>query len=392
MNSEKLILETPYGTRDLLPGDAAEMRHMENTLSDLFRSWGYDEVTTPTIEHLETLAPRILEENSLFMLLGNKNKLLALRNEMTTPIARLVSSRLKDAPVPLKLSYICNVFRMEQTQMGRQCEFHQAGVELMGSDTPSADAEIISLAIESILTCGIKDFQIHMGQVDFLDGMLVYYEVRNEQRKELKSAIERHDIVLMNHLVDTLPLSVKDKETLNELPLSNGREDFLEHLYDFPLNSQSRSAVDNLAEIYTLVQSYGYADYVRFNLGTIRDFNYYTGMVFEGYSIGLGFPLCGGGRYDQLLTEYGHPMPATGFALGIERIMLALARQGGQIPSASKDVYIGYVDASINEAIHRAMELRREGKVAEMGMKGQSHEEAEQSRQTRGYKRLEYFG
>ena len=392
MNSEKLILETPYGTRDLLPGDAAEMRHMENTLSDLFRSWGYDEVITPTIEHLETLAPRILEENSLFMLLGNKNKLLALRNEMTTPIARLVSTRLKDAPVPLKLSYICNVFRMEQTQMGRQCEFHQAGVELMGSDTPSADAEIISLAIESILTCGIKDFQIHMGQVDFLDGMLVYYEVRNEQRKELKSAIERHDIVLMNHLVDTLPLSVKDKETLNELPLSNGREDFLEHLYDFPLNSQSRSAVDNLAEIYTLVQSYGYADYVRFNLGTIRDFNYYTGMVFEGYSIGLGFPLCGGGRYDQLLTEYGHPMPATGFALGIERIMLALARQGGQIPSASKDVYIGYVDASINEAIHRAMELRREGKVAEMGMKGQSHEEAEQSRQTRGYKRLEYFG
>ena len=392
MNSEKLILETPYGTRDLLPGDAAEIHHMENMLSDLFRSWGYEEVITPTIEHLETFAPRILKENSLFMLLGNKNKLLALRNEMTTPIARLVSSRLKDAPVPLKLSYICNVFRMEQTQMGRQCEFHQAGVELMGSDTPAADAEIISLAIESILTCGIKDFQIHMGQVDFLDGMLVYYEVGNEQRKELKSAIERHDIVLMNHLVDTLPLSVKDKETLNELPLSNGREDFLEHLYDFPLNSQSRSAVDNLAEIYTLIQSYGYADYVRFNLGTIRDFNYYTGMVFEGYSIGLGFPLCGGGRYDQLLTEYGHPMPATGFALGIERIMLALARQGGQIPSASKDVYIGYVDASINEAIHRAMELRREGKIAEMGMKGQSHEEAEQSRQPRGYTRLEYFG
>ena len=391
-NPEKLILETPYGTRDLLPRDAAEMRHMENMLSSLFRSWGYDEVVTPTIEHLETLAPRVQEENSLFMLLGNKNKILALRNEMTTPIARLVSSRLKDAPVPLKLSYIGNVFRVEQTQMGRQCEFHQAGVELMGSDTPAADAEIISLAIESILTCGIKDFQIHMGQVDFLDGMLVYYEVGNEQRKELKSAIERHDIVLMNHLVDTLPLSVKDKETLNELPLSNGREDFLEHLYDFPLNSQSRSAVDNLAEIYTLIQSYGYADYVRFNLGTIRDFNYYTGMVFEGYSIGLGFPLCGGGRYDQLLTEYGHPMPATGFALGIERIMLALARQGGQIPSASKDVYIGYVDASINEAIHRAMELRREGKIAEMGMKGQSHEEAEQSRQTRGYKRLEYFG
>ena len=139
MNPEKLILETPYGTRDLLPRDAAEMRHMENMLSSLFRSWGYDEVVTPTIEHLETLAPRVQEENSLFMLLGNQNKILALRNEMTTPIARLVSSRLKDAPVPLKLSYIGNVFRVEQTQMGRQCEFHQAGVELMGSERPAAD-------------------------------------------------------------------------------------------------------------------------------------------------------------------------------------------------------------------------------------------------------------
>lgn len=392
MKSENLILETPYGTRDLLPGDAAEMRHMEDMLSRLFRSWGYDEVITPTIEHLETLAPRIPEENALFMLLGNKNKLLALRNEMTTPIARLVSSRLKDAPVPLKLSYLGNVFRVEQTQMGRQCEFHQAGVELMGSGTPASDAEIISLAIESVLTCGIKDFQIHMGQVDFLDGMLAYYEVGAEQCKELKSAIERHDIVFMNQLIDALPLSTNDKETMKTLPLMNGKDGLLKQLYDLPLNPQSRSAVDNLAEIYALIKAYGYEAYVRFDLGTIRDFNYYTGMVFEGYSIGLGFPLCGGGRYDHLLTEYGHPMPATGFALGMERILLALTRQGGQIPPASKDVYIGYADASIDKAIHRAMELRREGKVAEIGMQRQSCEEAEQSREARGCELLEYFG
>ena len=392
MKSEKLVLETPYGTRDLLPRDAAEMRHMEDMLSRLFRSWGYDEVITPTIEHLETLVPRIPEENSLFMLLGNKNKLLALRNEMTTPIARLVSSRLKDAPVPLKLSYLGNVFRVEQTQMGRQCEFHQAGVELMGSETPASDAEIISLAIESVLTCGIKDFQIHIGQVDFLDGMLAYYEVGDEQSKALKSAIECHDIVLMNQLIDTLPLSARDKETLKALPLLNGREDLLKRLYGFSLNTQSLSAVDNLAEIYALIKSYGYKDYVCFDLGTIRDFNYYTGMVFEGYSIGLGFPLCGGGRYDHLLTEYGNPMPATGFALGMERILLALMRQGGQIPPASKHVYVGYTDASINEAIRLATELRRQGKVAEIGMKGQSYEEAEQSREARGYELLEYFG
>ena len=391
MNPEKLILETPYGTRDLLPRDAAEMRHMENMLSSLFRSWGYDEVVTPTIEHLETLAPRVQEENSLFMLLGNQNKILALRNEMTTPIARLVSSRLKDAPVPLKLSYIGNVFRVEQTQMGRQCEFHQAGVELMGSERPAADAEIVSLAIASVLACGIKDFQIHMGQVDFLDGLLSYFEIDEQRQREIKSAIERHNFVLMDSLIDALPLSEQDRGMLKELPMLNGREELLRRLYDFPRNEQSRRAIDNLAEIYALLKAYGVADYVRFDLGIIRDFNYYTGMVFEGYSPGLGFPLCGGGRYDRLLTEYGHPMSATGFALGMERILLTLDRQGIQIPSVSRDVYIGYAEQSIGQAIRRAMELRQAGKIVELGLKGQSYDEAEFSREARGYAALEYF-
>ena len=293
MKSEKLILETPYGTRDLLPRDAAEMRHMEDMLSRLFRSWGYDEVITPTIEHLETLVPRIPEENSLFMLLGNKNKLLALRNEMTTPIARLVSSCLKDAPVPLKLSYLGNVFRVDQTQMGRQCEFHQAGVELMGSETPASDAEIISLAIESVLTCGIKDFQIHIGQVDFLDGMLAYYEVGDEQSKELKSAIECHDIVLMNQLIDTLPLSARDKETLKALPLLNGREDLLKRLYGFSLNTQSLSAVDNLAEIYALIKSYGYKDYVALILAPFEILTTIQGWSLRAIQLDWAFPCAG---------------------------------------------------------------------------------------------------
>ena len=165
----------------------------------------------------------------------------------------------------------------------------------------------------------------------------------------------------------------------------------MRRLYDFPRNEQSRRAIDNLAEIYALLKSYGVADYVRFDLGIIRDFNYYTGMVFEGYSPGLGFPLCGGGRYDRLLTEYGHPMSATGFALGMERILLTLDRQGIQIPSVSRDVYIGYAEQSIGEAIRRAMELRQIGKIVELGLKGQSYEEAESSREARGYAALEYF-
>ena len=261
MNAKNAILATPYGTRDLLPADVIEMRYLDQILSQIFSSWGYDEIATPTIEHLETLVSRIQEENDLFILSGNKNRLLALRNEMTTPIARLVSSRLKDLPAPLKLSYIGNVFRIEQTQEGRQCEFHQAGVELMGCNTAAADAEIIALAIEAVLACGIKEFQIHIGQVNFLKGMMTAFGIDDAHREALKNAMESHDIVQTNQLIDTLAISSASKELLKSIPLLNGKEDVIEHIYKLPLNQESQHATNNLVEIYSILKDYHLADY-----------------------------------------------------------------------------------------------------------------------------------
>lgn len=391
MNAKNAILETPYGTRDLLPADVIEMRYLDQILSQIFSSWGYDEIATPTIEHLETLVSRIQEENDLFILSGNKNRLLALRNEMTTPIARLVSSRLKDLPAPLKLSYIGNVFRIEQTQEGRQCEFHQAGVELMGCNTAAADAEIIALAIEAVLACGIKEFQIHIGQVNFLKGMMTAFGIDDAYREALKNAMESHDIVQTNQLIDTLAISSASKELLKSIPLLNGKEDVIEHIYKLPLNQESQHATNNLVEIYSILKDYHLADYVHFDFGVIRDFHYYTGMVFEGYSPGLGFPLCGGGRYDDLLGKYGAPMPATGFALGMERVILARKRQNVNAQMAQKDVYIGYGEGQIQSAITRAKALRNEGNVVELAVVPQTKNEAASSGKQKGYVAFEYF-
>ncbi len=393
MEKDKVILEIPYGTRDFLPDEAAGKRAVENRLADLFVRWGYHEVVTPTLEYLDTLtmgSGRSLESH-MFKFFDRNNRTVALRHEMTTPIARLAASRLKDHAMPLKLSYISNVYRYEQTQTGRQCEFYQAGVELMGSSSAVADAEIVALAIQGLLCSGLKAFKLCLGQVEFVNGIMDQYQLAGNVKENIKKTMEERDLVGLEHLVDSLDLPRNAKDVLKKIPLLHGNGDMLKSAYEMALNAQSRRALDNLAEIFSLLECYGVAQYVTFDLGIIRDFSYYTGMVFEAYTPGLGFPLCGGGRYDHMLSDFGNACPATGFAIGIERILLALERQGIARPESPKDVFVGYHEGKTAAAIARAEELRSEGKMVELSLSPQSEAEAVSYQREMGYKELVYI-
>lgn len=393
MEQSRTMLAIPYGTRDFLPLEAAEKRMIENRLAGIFAGWGYDEVVTPTIEYLDTLtrgAGKDLEPH-LYKMVGNDNLTQALRHEMTTPIARLVSSRLREKPLPLRLSYISSVFRSEQVQTGRQCEFYQAGVELMGSSGAAADAEILALAIKGMLAAGLQDFKVCLGQVEFVSGIMEQYQLSERVSAELKAAMEKHDLVLLDNLVEGLSLSENSKKILKELPLLNGGQEMLARAMDMALNAASRRALDNLTEIYELLTDYGVADYVKFDLGIIRDFSYYTGMVFEAYAPGLGFPVCGGGRYDHLLADFGMACPATGFAMGIERILLALMCQGLAAPEIVKEAYVGYAPGKVREAIRKAMEMREAGQVVELASVSGTEDEARACAERQGCRRLIYL-
>ena len=390
---EKKLLEIPYGTRDFLPTEATEKRIIETKLARLFAGWGYDEVVTPTIEYLETLdrgSSHNLEPH-LYKLISKDNRMMALRHEMTTPIARLMGSRLQGREMPLRCSYISSVFRYEQSQTGRQCEFYQAGVEFMGSASAAADAEVIALAVRSVLAAGITDFKVCLGQVEFLSGVMEQYQLEEKDAEALKEAMEKHDLVLLEQLVEELNLSESAKKALKSLPLLNGGPEMLEKAREIALNARSRRALDNLTEIYHLLEAYQVAEFVQFDLGIIRDFSYYTGMVFEAYTPELGFPLCGGGRYDNLLADFGHPCPATGFALGIERVLLALERRGEGLPEAPKDVYVGYAPGKLEQAVEKALQLREQGKVVELAAAPNAKQEAEAMQKERGYQELVYL-
>jgi len=365
------LLETPYGTRDFLPAEAAAKRITEQKIFELFASYGYAEVVTPAMEFLETLTTsggRAIEPN-LFKMFDGKNRTLALRHEMTTPIARLAVSRLKDSPLPLKLSYNTNVFRFRTNQPGRQCEFYQAGVELLGISNAFADAEIVALAAQALSVAGLNDFKICLGQVEFAGGLMAH--LPTDVQAQIKSAIERHDIVALNNLdVD---------DVLKKIPTLQGGREVLDAAQSLADNDRSRKALDNLAEIYRLLEIYGAADKITFDLGLIRDFEYYTGMVFEAYAHGVGYSLAGGGRYDNMLQDFGAACPATGFALGIERILDARKFQGVEEPARATDIYLSFAAGYEDAAIRKAAELRSAGKVVEMSLTPQTKPDAERS-------------
>ncbi len=393
MNNNNFVPQIPYGTRDLLPREAKQKRIVEGALAELFTRWGYAEVVTPTFEYMETLTVGTGSDiqQHVFKFFDKNNRTLALRPDMTTPIARVAATRLKETPLPIRLFYLNNVFRHEQAQAGRQCEFYQAGVELLGAPDPAADAEVVALAVEAMLESGLTNFQISLGQVDFINGLMEESGLSPKYQQKVKYAMVSRDLVGLGELLDQSGLSPAAQELLKQIPVLHGRDEMLNKAYQLINNELSRAALDNLADIRKLLTAYGVDSYVNFDLGIIRDFDYYTGMVFEGYTPGLGFPLCGGGRYDNMLSAFGVDSPATGFALGIERVLLALERQGISASVRSKDVYIAWAENKLTEAIATANRCRKEGRQAELSLSAVPKEKAEAAAREQGYEELIYI-
>ncbi len=392
MSSQQFLPQIPYGTKDFLPREARRKRAAENALAGLFTRWGYDEVVTPTFEYLETVTVGggDLAEN-MFRFFDKNNAILALRPDMTAPIARMAATRFRESTPPLRLFYLANVFRHEQAQAGRQCEFYQAGVELLGAGGPVADAEVVALAVEALREAGLKDFQIGLGQVQFINGIMAESGLPAAEQQRVKTCMVNRDLVGLEARLAGSTLPAATQKLIREIPLLHGGDEMVGEAYKLVTSDVSREALENLADIRRLLVGYGVEQYVNFDLGLIRDLNYYTGMVFEGYTAGLGFPLCGGGRYDNMVAAFGAGCPATGFAMGIERVLLALERQRITPPAAARDVYIGWAAAGLEAAIAEAGRLRQAGQTVEMGLEAASREAAATAQAAKGYSHLAYF-
>ena len=335
--------QLPKGAKLYLPDEAAQKRVVEERLLDVFRRWGYREVVTPAYEYFDVLSQgtdRELQERMFKMVDRESGRLLALRADVTPQIARIVATRMRDEPKPLRLAYLTNVFRYDEPHVGRYREFYQAGVELVGLPNPEGDAEMIAMTAEGLKALGLARFQIDVGQAEFFRGILEELGVDEATARALRSALGRKDQSALERLVAALGATAAATELLLTLPALYGRGDVLDRAEGMVKNRRSEAALANLAEVYRLLRAYGLADSVLLDLGEVRGFDYYSGVHFEVYVSGLGASLAGGGRYDQMLGRFGYDCPATGFAFEVGRALLAMGSQGAVATLPGPDFFV----------------------------------------------------
>jgi len=352
----------PGGVRDFLPENTRIKRDVENKIYKIFSNWGYQEVLTPSFEYLETF----LMGNSfefgerIFKFFDRRGRVLALRPDMTTPIARLVSNYYENVEYPLRLCYFSNVFRFEDHRGGRQNEMFQAGAELIGWNEIDADAEIIALAIKSLQEAGIKKFKVNIGHTGFWEGMLKSERTSEKEKDALKSSLLNKDFVTLKEIIKNLSINKHNKALLLDITKLHGGIDVLNEAEKVSENEISKKAIRELKRLAEILTYYGVEEYITFDLGLMRDLDYYTGMIFEGYTPGLGHPVCGGGRYDNLIEKFNGVKPATGFMINIDGVLKVLERIQCE-NEAPKDILIVYNKNSVDEGVKKALDYRNMG-------------------------------
>jgi ATP phosphoribosyltransferase regulatory subunit len=359
--SKPKVFEKPTGLKDYLPEAVAKLRNIEFNVLACMERWGYSQIITPTLEFYDTVGvASSTADKKLFKLLDRKGKTLVLRSEMTAPIARVASSLLKEFSFPLRLSYHSNVFRWIEEEAGRDAEFFQTGVELVGDASSEADAEVVALAIASLQAAGVKTFKIALGHVGFLNGL--FHETltnRVDAQTALKECLLGRDYVGYRETIKSLALPAQVEKELQGVLRLRGGVEICEQARRVTQDPTAQEAIRHLCEVWDVLKAYGVSEHVMIDLTMIGDFSYYTGMTFEGYASDLGFPVCSGGRYDNLLEQFGRPAPATGFALKTNRILEVIGKEAVDPPYR---ICIAYDAEHREEALQCANEIRsREG-------------------------------
>jgi ATP phosphoribosyltransferase regulatory subunit len=371
MYENPLSRQLPHGLTDLFYEHAAAKTKLERTLQETFERWGYHRIIPPTFGYYDSLAIGASAQlkEQMYRFFDREGHILALRPDMTVPTARVVGTKLYDQVLPLRFYYVGNVFRYEEPQAGRRREFTQAGIELIGAGTAEADAQVLSVAMAALTAMGIDNFEINLGQVAFLKAILSDIGLTNGDLYLLEQSIGRkNDIELQRTLAD-LGIEGDAARAIEAIPHLCGDEGVLAEAERLSTNAAARHAIEHLRRVYDLLRLEGLSKHVLLDLGEVRSMAYYTGITFQGYVAGLGFHVCRGGRYDGLIANFGHDMPAVGFALGVERSML--------VAHPKVDIAPDLVMASCE---HRACytlaaQARRQGLRVEMDVLGRRGED-----------------
>ena len=369
-------LQKPRGTRDFLFDEMKERKFVENTMRKVFETYGYQEIKTPIFEDLALFTLKsgegIIEEIYHFQDKGGRD--LALRPELTAPVARIYLNQLQKAPRPIKMYYFGSCFRYERPQAGRFRQFWQFGCELIGGKSPDCEAEIIALAAHCLEELKLEDYQIHLGNLGILRGILTQNGVSADQQDQVMAIIDKGEVKELEKLLKELKLNEESKNILLKLIGMQGHREVIpvvqELVKDYP---DATKSLEELEELLVMLEAFGFTGYT-VNLGIARGLDYYTGTVFEIYVEGLGAQkqISGGGTYNLIEIFGGEKVESTGFAFGFDRVMESLKIQKTQNALKSRvDVFVAPISSDTKlKAFEIAQNLRKNNITTDVELVG----------------------
>ncbi len=349
---ENRITHTPTGLADILCDEYELKLKIENTAAEVFKERGYRMVQTPTFEYFDVYdAANPTSAENMYKFFDENGRMLALRPDITTSVARLVATKCGDRPLPVRISYRGSAFRNDETfSRARQREFTQAGIELIGENSVAADAEIIEVAIDVLSRSGVSKFQIDIGQIEFFKGLVEQAGISDKDADRLRSIIDSKDFIGIENILSNYNIEDSIKKLLYDLPTLFGGIEIVHNCLKMDsLNERSRNALKNIIDVYECLKERGYENYLSIDLGLIPNLDYYTGIIIKGFTYSVGFPICTGGRYDNLTSKFGRSMPATGVAIGVERVMETLNAENSNADDSDEYVTVALAKGRLAE-------------------------------------------
>ncbi len=362
---KKLNKTIPEGTRDLLYSEANLYESIASSFGKIFEGAGFSKICTPTVENYElfTAVNPSLKEESLYKLTDNTGKLLVIRPDNTTPIARVVATKLKNSGLPLKLYYTQNIYRINSDYSGMRNEVMQSGIELIGASGLKSDLLCIITALETLKSIG-KKFKLEIGHVGYFNAIISKMGLSEDEAMTYRAFVESKNFVSLNMFNKNL-----QNDVIRKLPMLYGTSEvFYEAKELAGNNTDAISALNYVKTLYDLLSNAGYGEYITVDMSMVHKFDYYTGVVLRGYIDGAGEPVLKGGRYDSLLSGFDYDVPATGFAINVCAVADALIK-AGKLPNERKtDAVVFYREDKLSEAVKVMNEYNQKGLICELSV------------------------
>ncbi len=353
---------TPDGTRDLLFEECEARDEAVSRLTAMFRSRGYRQVMTPAIEFYDVFGSSgaYFPQENMYKLTDNRGRLMVMRPDCTIPIARLAATRLTAMPMPLRLYYSQNVYRMGHDERGKRDEIFQTGVELIGSNSLRSDLEIVELAASGLSDLNGESFRIEICHIGYFKALIDSLDTDDATKEEIRQSVEQKNYAALNDLLEQFGSS-KAAAALKYLPRLFGGEEVFEKAYSLFAENGAKESLDYLKAIYENLCQLELEDRVLIDLGLVNQAEYYTGIIFRGYLDGIGEPVLSGGRYDNLIQDFGASLSATGFAVTVDLVTGAVGLSAQKAP----DILVFADENHLPQAINYIKSLAQNGLTVE---------------------------